>query len=175
MREIAREAGFANGALAPYFPNKNAIVESAFRDALLGRDERMTTATVDRTGLDAVWHTLLEMLPLDDDRLVQARVLIPFWEEALTDASYRDLLARMAVVCREKFAMHVREAQAAGEVDVNDDPVRVADTIYVFAMGLQSQAVLDATYFSTHRMSEHAESFFDHLRLKASTPLSPPR
>src|SRR5512141_674622 len=54
MREIAIEAGFANGALKPYFPTKDILLAFAFGHVFSQTSERMEKSTAGHTGLAAL-------------------------------------------------------------------------------------------------------------------------
>ena len=63
MREIAREAGYANGALAYYFANKEALIEAAFVCVFDRTNERIQAAVEGKRGLTALRAFLVEVLP----------------------------------------------------------------------------------------------------------------
>ncbi|WP_413248000.1 TetR/AcrR family transcriptional regulator [Sinomonas flava] len=101
MRDIAAEAGFANGALKPYFPTKDQLLDFAFEHIVAQTNARMAAATEGRTGLDALRAYCHEILPLDDERLSEARVAIAFWQKALRDPSKAAVHARSMEQWRE--------------------------------------------------------------------------
>ena len=51
MREIAEEAGFANGALKPYFPTKDLLLTSAFGHVFNRTNQRIATMTDGLSGV----------------------------------------------------------------------------------------------------------------------------
>lgn len=164
MREIAREAGFANGALSPYFANKDAIVMAAFTHVFETADGRIEVSTRDRRGLDALRRAIFEVLPLDEERRLEARIVVPFWEEALTDGAKRDLHATTGSAWRGRFATHLREAVVDGDLDATLDVDAAADVLFVFAMGTQTQVVLEPERYSAERLEALVDAFVDRLR-----------
>ena len=86
MREIAEEAGFANGALKPYFPTKDLLLTSAFGHVFNRTNQRIATMTEGLSGIAALRAFCAEVLPLDEERVNEARIVIPFWQKALNDA-----------------------------------------------------------------------------------------
>jgi len=86
MREIAEEAGFANGALKPYFPTKDLLLTSAFGHVFNRTNQRIATMTDGLSGVAALRAFCAEVLPLDEERVNEARIVIPFWQKALNDA-----------------------------------------------------------------------------------------
>ena len=104
MAAIAAEAGFANGALKPYFATKEDLFAAAFEHIYVQTGRRMATATAGKKGLSALRAFCHEILPLDDTTRDEARVIIPFWQEALTNPT---LAAR-----HEKAMRHWRMASS---------------------------------------------------------------
>ena len=78
MREIAREAGYANGALGYYFTNKDALIEAAFGYVFDCTNDRISAAVEGRRGVAALRAILVAMVPTTETTLVEARVVVPF-------------------------------------------------------------------------------------------------
>src|SRR3954452_23718089 len=79
MRDLAAEAGFTNGALARYFPTKAAILRAALERANAATEQRAARTIAGANGLHAFRKFCVEIMPLDDERLNEARVVIGFW------------------------------------------------------------------------------------------------
>jgi AcrR family transcriptional regulator len=110
MRDIAAEAGFANGALKPYFPTKDRLLDFAFEHIFAQTNQRMAASTEGRTGRDALRAYCHEILPLDADRLSEARVAIAFWEKALRDPAKAAVHARSMEQWRGSLARLLADA-----------------------------------------------------------------
>lgn len=164
MREIAREAGFANGALTPYFANKDAILTAAFRHVFAASDARIERVTDGRRGIDALWRAVLEILPLDEERTLEARIVVPFWEEALASSDQREVHASTSNSWREKLRQHLAEAREDGELDPGTDPTEAADALYVFSMGTQTLALLEPEHYSPERLERLTAEVIERLR-----------
>lgn len=104
MRDIAAEAGFANGALKPYFPSKDRLLDFAFEHIFSQTNRRMEAATAGLTGLAALRAYCHEILPLDDEKLSEARVAVAFWQKALQDPAKAALHNRSMEQWRESLA-----------------------------------------------------------------------
>jgi AcrR family transcriptional regulator len=89
MREIAAEAGYTHGAVKPYFASKDELLTFAFTFVFTQTNARMTAATARLTGLKALRAFCLEILPTDEVKLTEARIVIPFWHRALNDPASR--------------------------------------------------------------------------------------
>lgn len=81
IREIAMEAGFANGALKAYFPTKETLLEFAIGHVFIRTNQRISGVTANKSGLAALRAFCLEVLPLDEERVNEARTVIPFWQK----------------------------------------------------------------------------------------------
>jgi AcrR family transcriptional regulator len=66
MSAIATEAGFANGALRPYFSTKEDLLTAAFNHIFVQTGSRTIRATDGQHGIAALRSWCLEILPLDD-------------------------------------------------------------------------------------------------------------
>ena len=142
MREIATEAGFANGALKPYFPTKDTLLEFAFSHVFNRTNRRIAEVTAGRTGLDALRAFCLEVLPLDDERVNEARIVVPFWQRAINDprkaAIHQQSMNEWLVAIRRFLA----EARDSGDVRAAvDDPI-LAGQLLNMLLGAQIEAAL---------------------------------
>jgi AcrR family transcriptional regulator len=116
MREIAMEAGFANGALKRYFPTKDTLLEFAFSHVFNQTNQRIAEVIPGQTGLAALRSFCLEVLPLDEERINEARIVIPFWQKAVNDPQkariYQESMAEWLTTIRR----YLQEARDAGDV-----------------------------------------------------------
>jgi AcrR family transcriptional regulator len=115
MREIAAEAGFANGALKPYFSSKEQLLTFAFEHVFHETNKRIDKATGSKKGLAALRVFCHEVLPLDEEKQSEARIVIAFWQRALADASKSALHEQLMEQWRKRILVHLRGARAAGE------------------------------------------------------------
>ena len=79
IRAIAREAGCSRGILAHYFDDKADILGSALVMSHRRVVARMEARAAGLTGLAALRVIMLEALPLDDERDLEAQIEISFW------------------------------------------------------------------------------------------------
>jgi AcrR family transcriptional regulator len=142
MREIAMEAGFANGALKPYFPTKDTLLEFAFSHVFNRTNQRIAEVTQGQSGLSALRAFCLEVLPLDEERVNEARIVIPFWQKAVNDPQkaliHQQSMAEWLAVIRRCLV----EARDAGDVctGVGDDAL--AGQLLNMLLGAQIEAAL---------------------------------
>jgi AcrR family transcriptional regulator len=142
MRELAAEAGYANGALVRYFPDKDAVLRAAFKRAFDATNERAEAVIGDRGGLAAMQALILEIMPLDEVRLREARVVIGFWDHAAGDPDLIAFYGSTMDEWREQIRMYLRQARAAGEIPSGGRPDElVIDSLVAMLMGLQITAL----------------------------------
>src|ERR1700752_2674735 len=79
IRAIAREASCSPGILAHYFDDKADILGSALLMSHRRVAARMDAGTAGVSGLDALRVVMLEALPLDERRDLEAQIEISFW------------------------------------------------------------------------------------------------
>ncbi|MDN4610460.1 TetR/AcrR family transcriptional regulator [Arthrobacter burdickii] len=141
MRQIALEAGFANGALKPYFPSKDTLLAFAFGHVLNRTNARIAEAKQGQRGLAALRIFCQEILPLDAERLNEARIVIPFWQQAVQDPEKSDLYRRSMDQWRAAILAHLHEARIDGEVTTAvEDPI-IAAQLLDMLLGAQVTAV----------------------------------
>ncbi|ONI82973.1 TetR family transcriptional regulator [Actinosynnema sp. ALI-1.44] len=142
MREIARRAGYANGALARYFPNKEALIEAAYVYVSEQTDERTRAATVGKRGVAALRAFLVELVPSEEITVLEARIVLPFWSRTVTD----DQLARTNDAqlqrWRDKLVVLIREGRADGDVRTTVADELIAEQLLAMALGLQILGLL---------------------------------
>jgi AcrR family transcriptional regulator len=82
-REIAKEAGCSTGVLAHYFTDRADILASALVAAHRGVRARIEASVGNTRGLEALRRFMLEVLPLDEQGILEARIEACFWGEAI--------------------------------------------------------------------------------------------
>ncbi|MFT4213931.1 MAG: TetR/AcrR family transcriptional regulator [Microbacterium sp.] len=166
MRELARELGLANGTVSHYFPNKRAILTAAFQHVVDATDSRYRTA-VDRAGargVAALREFLQQTLPVDEERLLEARIVIPFLEHAATDEHMASLFRSMMDQWRAEFAKLLDQAKAADEVRADLDARAAGDALLALLTGLQATGVLLPDTADQERMEAMLDTTMAMLR-----------
>jgi AcrR family transcriptional regulator len=141
MRDIASELHLANGALTRYFPSKSAILRAALERANAVTNERAAESIGSRTGLDAFRRLCLEIMPLDEVRLAEARVVIGFWAYAASDSSLVAVFDQAMEQWRSRMVKYLVEAAETGEFAGGVSIITLVDTVMATLMGLQVNAI----------------------------------
>ena len=113
IRAIAREAGCSRGILAHYFDDKADILGSALLMSHRRVVARMEAGAAGLTGLDALRVIMLEALPLDEQRDLEAQIEISFWGRALGNPALRELQHAEFDRFAERLRGHLAEAEKA--------------------------------------------------------------
>ncbi len=139
---IAREANCSRGILAHYFDDKADILGSALVLSHRRVGARMDAEAAGRSGLDALRIVMLEALPLDERRDLEAQIEISFWGRALGTRELRELQhAEFDRLC-SRLRRHLKEAAALGQLAGDMDLDFAAHQLVVLIDGLSAERVL---------------------------------
>jgi AcrR family transcriptional regulator len=142
MREIALEAGFANGALKPYFPTKDTLLEFAFSHVFNRTNRRIARVTEGKAGLPALRAFCMEVLPLDEERINEARIVIPFWQKAINDPQKAAVHQQSMDEWLATLGRYLAEARDSGDVRTAVDDATLASQLLNMLLGAQIVAAL---------------------------------
>lgn len=116
VRAIAREADCSLGILSHYFDDKMDILASALLLSHRRVRERTEKKVVGLSGMAALRISMLEALPLDAERELEARIEVSFWGRILSDARLSELGQAEVNLLGARLRSHLDEASAAGEL-----------------------------------------------------------
>lgn len=158
MREVAAEAGFANGALKPYFPTKSELVQATFEYVFSRTNARVERATGALHGLDALRAFALEVLPLDATRIDEARVVLPFWQLAVHDRDKAGLNDDAMDMWRAWIRDWLDQARAERKLRTGVVIAEAAEVLLTFLLGAQVTATLDPRHASPAKLTTQLDS-----------------
>lgn len=164
MREIAAEAGFANGGLKHYFASKDELLVAAFQRTFYRINERAALATGEKAGLAAIRALCMEMLPLDRERQVESRVAVAFWDRAASNPVLMKVHADSHAIWRNFFEQHLDVARATGEVREELATALVVDELLWLTTGLQVVPLLDPKTTSPINQVRIIDTVLDRIR-----------
>ena len=142
IRAIAREANCSRGILAHYFDDKADILGAALMMSHRRVAARMNAATTGLAGLKALRVVMIEALPLDAQRDLEAQIEISFWGRALGTEELRDLQHSEFDRLWARLRRHLAEAAQLGELADGIDVDFAAHQLVVLLDGLSAQRVL---------------------------------
>lgn len=164
MAAIATEAGYANGALKPYFATKDELIAAAFDHICVQTGRRMAAATSGKHGLAALRAYCLEILPLNGTTLDEARIVIPFWQQALTIPTLADRHEQAMNVWQGELQAYLSEAREAGEVRSTVPDDHIVAHLLAALVGAQVTATLLPGTASPQTLVAQLDGFFTLLR-----------
>jgi AcrR family transcriptional regulator len=164
MREIAKASGVANGGLFPYFRNKEELIGATFEHVFAATNERFEAVRADLVGLPALHALMLQIFPLDEERLLEARIVIPFWEVAANEPELLDLHERTMARWRTEIADHLETAKRLGQIRGDVDVALATDHFMAMLDGVQVIAVLSPANSASERLTRMLDGYLDLLR-----------
>jgi AcrR family transcriptional regulator len=159
IRAIAKEANCSRGILGHYFDDKADILGSALVLSHRRVGARMAQASAGLTGLDALRVVMLEALPLDERRDLEAQIEISFWGRALGNARLRNLQHSEFDRLCDRLRGHLREAAQRGELASDCDVNLATHQLVVLIDGLSAERVLYPDRVTPQRQVE----MLDHV------------
>jgi len=143
MRDVAAEAGFANGALKHYFSSKDELLAAAYQHSFFRVNERAARSIGDRTGLDAIRVLCLEMLPLDEERRTEARVAVAFWDRVLASRKLMKINADSMAIWRKWMEDELSTARRAGRLVTELTDREIIDSLFYVTTGMRVLPILE--------------------------------
>ncbi|OZC76592.1 hypothetical protein CH251_06875 [Rhodococcus sp. 06-462-5] len=169
VRSVAAEAGVSPGSLRYYFSDQGELVLFAAEAMTQRVVARLEAHPTDGDGLLRAIRVLEELLPLDEDRSVEASV----WLEAIVRARFDERLAALKTagwfgsryLCRLAWA-HLHDLDRPNSPAFTFDSAadeRAAAELHTFVDGLTLQAV---TYPEQLAADEVRRLLRDHLQTR---------
>ncbi|WP_111511523.1 TetR/AcrR family transcriptional regulator [Mycobacterium kyogaense] len=143
MRDLAREAGYTNGALSHYFSGKNEILRAAFEHVFNQTNARIERSVGHRRGLAALRRLCREVMPQTEETLLEARIAVSLWQRALNDPYLASVNAQALNTWRAQLVTCLRQAREDGEIGDIDETL-YANLLMTSMVGMQVTGVLDA-------------------------------
>ena len=168
IRAIAREAGCSRGILAHYFDDKADILGSALVMSHRRVGARMVASAAGHAGLDALRIVMLEALPLDERRDLEAQIEISFWGRALGNPALRELQHREFDRLSKRLRTHLDEARSLGELGDEVDLDLATHQLVVLIDGVSAERVLYPDRVPPKRQVDLLDRLLDGLGSRAT-------
>lgn len=141
MRRVAAHARMSLGQLQYYFATKDALLFYAYElitEQVANRVSTREDPVSDEgpTPRDVVRNALIEMLPLDDERTLDAHVWVAFLARASAAAEVSFQVGKTHAELMDFIIDQLRRGQRGGTVPVHLDPAREARTLLAVLDGL---------------------------------------
>jgi AcrR family transcriptional regulator len=164
VRRVAAEAGSSTTVVTHYFADKQALLRAAIEDAYAAVAARMAARVeTGPGGLPTLRAVLLEALPLDAERMAEARVWMAFWSMAVTHPELRAVQGAGYREWRELVARVLTEAAECGDVAADLDPEAVGEQLMCLVDGMLMQATLEPDRLPPARQIAFLDAALDRL------------
>jgi AcrR family transcriptional regulator len=163
IREIAKAAGYSNGVLSHYFTNKEDILISAHKLAFQQVFDRANRANEGIVGLEALRRALLEALPLDEERRLEAVLDVSFWSQALSNERLKSVRRDSLYDGRPWWIGMIDSGRERGEIVTTVATEVLCDEIQTFIDGVSVQAVMYPNDMVPARQLAMAEAFLARI------------
>jgi AcrR family transcriptional regulator len=166
IRAIAREADCSRGILSHYFDDKADILGAALVMSHRRVAARMDAQAAGLSGLDALRVVMLEALPIDERRDLEAQIEISFWGRALGTAALRELQHSEFDHLWSRLRGHLREAGDLGEIRPRLDLDFATHQLVALIDGLSAERVLYPDRVPPDRQVGMLDHLLDSFRAK---------
>jgi AcrR family transcriptional regulator len=164
LREIAREAEWSSGTLAHYFTNREDILTSCLQAAHRGVRTRTEERLGETRGLEALRILMLEALPLDPQRLLEAKIEVCFWGAAVGNDALRATQNKEVDVFHSRIRHLLLQAADDGELGTALSIDAAVDECRMLIDALSLQAVMRVDPPDAATMTSFLNELIDRLR-----------
>jgi len=163
-RKIAAEAGFANGILAYYFDDKEAIFDLALKRSYEQVSERIADFITAHDGFEALRGAILLALPVEEADRPGIGFEVSLWGRAVGNpelcAHQFESLRQWRLTLRHL----VKRAVACGDLRADVDVERSVDVLIALVDGLSLEATLYPSTYGADRLIAVVDAVLNPLR-----------
>ncbi len=148
-RRIAEAAGCSTTVVSHYFTDKRDLVTATYREV---GDRVAARVEAARSSQDVLVAILEALLPLDEDRTRDWRLLFTFLGLAATDAELTAEQRDRAAAARAQIETALADDKQAGRIPPDADVPASARSLLSFVLGMGMQALFDPAEWPVERM-----------------------
>jgi AcrR family transcriptional regulator len=176
VRRVAREAGLSMGSVRYFFSTQDQLLQFAMREVIkrasaridAGGEER-AAALRDGRPVDAVLSVVAEVLPLDDERLTEARVWAAFAGQTADPgmaAIRREADDGVGQICHDGLTALAE----GGRIDPSRDLEIETERLWSLLDGLTMHILLDPARMPADRVETLLRTHLGDLRTPRTGP-----
>ena len=147
MRDIATEAGFANGVVKTYFGSKADLLAATYLYVFEATNARVATSTAGLRGLDALRAFAHEVLPVRPELYDEARVVLSYLAEVAQNSEHARSTAETVELWRTWIGSWLGEADADGRLRAEVDIESETEVLLTYLLGAQTTAIIGGRGF----------------------------
>lgn len=164
MRSIAQETGWSSGVLQHYFTSKRDIIVSAHELAYQRVSDRIEAKIQGASAIESLRIALDEALPLDDERLLEARIEVSAWGLAVADPEFLRHRHESTQRWMDYLTEVIGQARADGDVHNPASDEMLAHEMLVLVDALSLEAVLYPHIATPQRQRALADALLQRIR-----------
>jgi AcrR family transcriptional regulator len=164
-RRIAEAAGCSTTVVSHYFTDKRDLVTATYREV---GDRVATRVETARGSEDRLVAILEALLPLDEDRTRDWRLLFTFLGLAATDAELTAEQRDRAAAARAQIETALTIDEQAGRIPPDTDVPSAARFLLSLVLGMGMQALFDPAEWPLDRMRTAIADAVARIRAKPS-------
>lgn len=172
LAAVARRCELTTGAIAHYFPNKDALLEAALRESYRCQVERMDARVADGASLCTV---MLESLPTSAESRELMRVWLAFWGRAIGDEGTARVQRRVHALWLTRVEREIERAVAAARLPATIDVTEEAEALIAQVRGLCIRALFAPRSWPAARLTACLERYIERVASAADAPAFPVR
>lgn len=147
MRDIAAEAGFANGAIKSYFASKSDLLAATYLFVFEATNRRVELSTAHLRGIAALRAFAHEVLPVTPELHDEARVVLSLLAEVAQSPDHARTTRATMVLWRTWILDWLRQARDDGELAAEVVIEPAADVLLTYLLGAQTSAIIGGETF----------------------------
>lgn len=147
MRDIATEAGFANGALKSYFASKSDLLAATYLFVFEATNRRVGLSTGHLRGIAALRAFAYEVLPVTPELHDEARVVLSFLAEVAQSSDHAQTTRATMSLWRTWILGWLRQARDDRELAAEVAIESAADVLLTYLLGAQTTAIIGGETF----------------------------
>jgi TetR/AcrR family transcriptional regulator, transcriptional repressor of bet genes len=148
-RRIAEASGSSTTVVSHYFSDKRDLVQATYTEVGDRVASRLEAA---RDSADPLQSTLEALLPLDEDRRQDWRLLFTFLGLAATDADLTAEQRSRATSARSRIEQAIVRQQQAGHLRMDIDTEAAGRFLLAVVLGIGMQALFDPADWTQDRI-----------------------
>lgn len=147
MRDIAAEAGFANGVVKTYFGTKADLLAATYLYVFDATNARVESTTAGLSGLEALRAFVIEVLPVNPKLHDEARVVLSYFAEVAQNPDHARATAETMRLWRGWILTWLDQARAAGRLRTEVALESEAEILLTYLLGAQTTAIIGGSGF----------------------------
>jgi AcrR family transcriptional regulator len=179
VRDIADAVGCSTAVVSHYFHNKRELLFLTYRATIDRATERWEAVYAASKG--DIRAYLAELMPLDEERLMEWQVWLAFWAKAAQDAEIAEAQRQCVLHARAQILRALDVLHARGHLRSEVDRALAARRVLATITGMTVQVMFDPTDWPNERQHEVVDAELRplfrpaHLPAALAPPAEPPR